>query len=159
MTAFAENPDKILVNREMNMAVALKQNELRDLLVPLIMNAGPTVNGRLCVTLDAGDRDRGDVGRHLMPEPIQDLRRSQMERVEAGAANRRSDRVAFLRVGQNNQLCRTSQLPGFLNERRVGSPRRTRSRRQGLRRQDARWSGKRGCRWRRTGNPGGPKQD
>ena len=109
------------------MAVALKQNELRDLLVPLIMNAGPTVvNGRLCVTLDAGDR--GDVGQRLMPEPIQDLRRSQMERVEAEAAHRRSDRVAFLRVRQNYQLCRTSQLPGFLHERRVGSPRRTRSR-------------------------------
>ena len=43
------------------MAVALEQNEFRDLLVPLIMNAGPTVvNGRLCVTLNAGDRDRGD---------------------------------------------------------------------------------------------------
>ena len=53
------------------MAVALEQNEFRDLLVPLIMNAGPTVvNGRLSVTLNAGDQDRGDVGRRLMPEPI-----------------------------------------------------------------------------------------
>ena len=66
------------------MAVPLKQNEFRNLLVPLIMNAGPTVvNGRLSVTLNAWDR--GDVGRRLMPEPIQDLRRSQMERAEAGS--------------------------------------------------------------------------
>ena len=53
------------------MAVALEQNEFRDLLVPLIMNAGTAViNGRLGVTCNTGDRDRGDVGRRLMPEPI-----------------------------------------------------------------------------------------
>ena len=71
MTSFAEHPDKILINREMNMAVALEQNEFRDLLVPLIMNAGTAViNGRLGVTCNTGDRDRGDVGRRLMPESI-----------------------------------------------------------------------------------------
>ena len=71
MTAFAEHSDKILINREMNMAVPLEQNEFRDLLVPLIMNAGTAViNGRLGMTCNTGDQDWGDVGRRLMPEPI-----------------------------------------------------------------------------------------
>ena len=53
------------------MAIALEQNEFRDLLVLLIMNAGTAViNGRLGMTCNTGDRDRGDVGRRLMPEPI-----------------------------------------------------------------------------------------
>ena len=71
--------------------------------MPLIMNAEPTVvDSRLCVILKAGDMNRRDVGRSVMPEPIQYLRRSQMERVEAGATHRWSDRVAFLRVGQDD---------------------------------------------------------
>ena len=92
MTALPKNTDKILVNREVDVCVALKQNELGDLLMPLVMNAGPTVvDSRLCVILKAGDWNQRDVGRSVMPEPIQCLRRSQMDRVEAGATHRWSE--------------------------------------------------------------------
>ena len=53
------------------MAVLFEQNECRDLLVPLIMHAGATViDGRLSMSRNTGDRDWGDVGRRLVPEPI-----------------------------------------------------------------------------------------
>ena len=68
MTSHPKHADKVLINRQVDVPVTLKEKELGKLLVPLVVDAGTAVvDGCLSVTFEPRDRNRRDGCWSLMP--------------------------------------------------------------------------------------------